>query len=362
MLKTKNLKVCFLAGTLGRGGSERQLIYMLRALTIAGVSTRVLCLTKGEALQSEIEAMGIRVEWVGRSGWKARRLYEIIKLLRREPADILQSAHFYTNLYVAAAARVLNVKAVGAIRSDLLTEIAANGLAGQWDLKLPHHLITNSSLAWERAKARGIPSQRIDLVPNVVNPDWLTNGVGTNGHQSISILFSGRLSDAKRPDRFLRMVSKLAGSDKRIKAVIAGDGPLKSGVQALANTLKIEMNQLEFLGEQSDMRSVYENVDMLVLTSDYEGTPNVVLEAMAFGLPVIATRVGGVPEIVGTDRGLMVDPEDEDGLAASTLRLVNDAALRKKFGKLGREYVTSFHSIDALQGRLMGIYRKLLPQ
>jgi len=86
MNKARELKVCFLAGTLGRGGAERQLIYMLKALTTAGIPTRVLCLTKGEALENEILEMGIPVTWVGKSKWKPVRLCQIILEVIREPA------------------------------------------------------------------------------------------------------------------------------------------------------------------------------------------------------------------------------------------------------------------------------------
>ncbi len=105
MLNLDELKICFLAGTLGRGGAERQLVYMLSALKRAGVQTRVLCLTQGESFEDEIKRLGVPVEWVGASGSRLVRLRRIIRSLRREPAHVLQSVHFYTNLYAALAAR-----------------------------------------------------------------------------------------------------------------------------------------------------------------------------------------------------------------------------------------------------------------
>src|SRR5262245_59851234 len=112
MVDLKELRVCILAGTLGRGGAERQRIYMLRALKEAGIKTRVLCLTRGEALEEEILALGISVTWVGRSRWRPIRLCRIIRELLRESADIFQSAHFYTNIYVALAGRLLGIKTI----------------------------------------------------------------------------------------------------------------------------------------------------------------------------------------------------------------------------------------------------------
>jgi glycosyltransferase involved in cell wall biosynthesis len=170
------------------------------------------------------------------------------------------------------------------------------------------------------------------------------------------------LTSDKRPDRFLRVVCRTlqACSETHVKAVIAGDGPLKPRLKELAHTLGLSPDKLEFLGELADINSAYQKADILMLTSDWEGTPNVLLEAMAYGLPVIATRVGGVPEIVEAGRGLVTEAEDENGLAAAALRLIGDADLRKSFGERGREYVSKSHSIQALGKRLISTYERVL--
>ena len=138
------MKVGFLAGTLGRGGAEKQLTLMLQALHGEGIETRVLCLTKGEAYENEIRDLGIDVDWIGGSENRLIRLANLISNLRRSPVDVIQSVHFYTNIYVGIAGRVLRTPNLGAIRNDLLSEIAANGNFGKWQLKLPQRLFANS--------------------------------------------------------------------------------------------------------------------------------------------------------------------------------------------------------------------------
>ena len=91
------MKICILAGTLGRGGAERQLYFMLRALVREGVTVKLLCLTKGEAFEEQIRELGVEVEWVGRTGNQLLRLYEIYKAVRAVKPDLIQSSHFYTN-------------------------------------------------------------------------------------------------------------------------------------------------------------------------------------------------------------------------------------------------------------------------
>ena len=88
------MKVCFLAGTLGRGGAERQLLYMLKALKGRDISTKVLCLTSGEAFEREIRSLGVPVEWIGKASNRPLRLLTVVDRLRKYAADIIQSTHF----------------------------------------------------------------------------------------------------------------------------------------------------------------------------------------------------------------------------------------------------------------------------
>ncbi|RMG45458.1 MAG: glycosyltransferase, partial [Acidobacteria bacterium] len=120
-------------------------------------------------------------------------------------------------------------------------------------------------------------------------------------------------------------------------------------------------NVVEFRGTIADTVPLYREVDIFVLTSDWEGTPNVILEAMASGLPVVATRVGGVPEIVQHgETGFLVDPEDEDGMVDAILTLIKNRDLRLKFGRAGREFVLAQHSLDKLPGYLQKLYELAL--
>lgn len=361
--KRKTLKVCFVAGTLGRGGAERQLIFMLRALKEAGVDIRVLCLTKGESLEEEIRAMGITVTWVGASRWRPIRLLRVMQELRREPAHILQSAHFYTNLYVAAAGWLLGIKAIGAIRNDLTSELESNGILGWGQLHLPRHLITNSRLARQRALLERIKSEHIDIVPNVVDVNGTNGPRNGNANGVFRILFVSRLTEQKRPDRFLQALKKIVEwrPDLQFRATVVGDGPLRSDLEKLADTLQLRPNHLEFLGELADVKPAFLNSDLLVLTSDWEGTPNVLLEAMGQGLPVVATKVGGVPELVRHgENGFLVEADNGDSTASSVIALIENSQLRNSMGVSGRRVVIEEHSPGRLANRLLTVYEKTL--
>ncbi len=362
MVDLERVKICFLAGTLARGGAERQLVYMLKALKNAGIQTQLLCLTTGEPLEDEIHKLGIPVMYVGNSRWRLIRLVRIIQQLRREPPHILQSAHFYTNLYVAIAARLLGIISIGAIRANVADEIKGSGRVGRWNLRLPTNLIANSEVARKKAVAQGIAPERIDFVQNVVEAlSEKRNGDG-DGEREVKILFAGRLCAQKRPDRFLRVINSIRQSrpQLKIKATIAGRGPLRQRMEELADGLGLAPGYVEFVGELADLKPLYSKSDMLMLTSDWEGTPNVLLEAMGCGLPVVATRVGGVSEIISEDTGLTVEAHDEEGLTAATLKMIDDGNLRTLLGRHGHEYVSRFHSLNALESQLTGVYKRIL--
>lgn len=359
----KDLRVCFLAGTLGRGGAERQLVFMLRALKAAGIESRVLCLTKGEPIEEEILALGIRVTWVGASRWRPIRLYRVIQELRREPAHIVQSAHFYTNLYVAVAARLLGMKSIGAVRNDLTSELKGHGVMGWGQLHLTGQLIANSELARRRAIDQGIKPEQIEVVPNVVDANRANGQVNGNGNGAARILFAARLTDQKRPDRFLHALQKIAESRPNLnfRGMIVGDGPLRPRLEELADSLGLRPKYVEFLGELADLKPAYEKSDLVVLTSDWEGTPNVLLEAMSRGLPVVATKVGGVPELVRNgENGFLVEADDASSVASSVIALLENPQLRISMGASGRQVALEKHSPQQLAERLITVYEKAL--
>lgn len=203
------MEVCFIAGTLGLGGAERQLVFMLRSLQNEGVRTRLLCLTRNEAFESTVKDLGIEVTWVGNSPNRLIRLFTIIKHISKRPPDILQSSHFYTNIYAGAAGKILGIPTIGAVRNDLESEIAASGVFGRWQVKLPAKLIANSESAQNRARQLGIEARNVHYVSNVVEPRPDRYYASKAWEDKLNIVFVGRLVRQKNPELFINMASTL---------------------------------------------------------------------------------------------------------------------------------------------------------
>jgi glycosyltransferase involved in cell wall biosynthesis len=362
MRELSQMRICFIAGTLGQGGAERQLFYKLRTLHKSGARVKLLSLTEGEYWEEKIRALGVDVAWVGKKSSRLLRLARIIAELRQEKFDIVQSQHFYTNIYAAAAARILGLREVGAVRNDAISEVKSNGRTmGRLSLTLPRLLAANSRAAMRNAESLGVPPARLRFLPNVVDPEAFRPRDG-DGSPTVRLIAVGRLSEQKRLDRFLSILSRVRKeSPVAVEGVIVGEGPLGSRLEEQAAGLGLLPDGVVFKGAVKDMAEIYSQADMLVLTSDHEGTPNVVLEAMASALPVVAARVGDLHDIIHHgESGFLREPEDVDSMAGDVLGLIKNADLRKKMGSCARRQVLDGFSPERLPGLLSEIYEVAL--
>jgi glycosyltransferase involved in cell wall biosynthesis len=278
---------------------------------------------------------------------------------------VIQSQHSFTNLYAALAGRANGLRSIGAIRTDCTREIRALGpVAGALSLRLPSALAVNSKLGLRNAEAMGASPSRLHLLRNVVDTDYFTPSLRNSGG-AVKVAAIGRLTEQKRFDRFLRVMSRADQVESRmgraIKGAIVGDGPLRKQLERQAAELGLLGRVIEFKGRLADTRSVYRWADLLALTSDWEGTPNVALEAMATGLPVSATSAGDLPEIIEDGQtGLLAEPDDEDRMADNMLRLIRDARLRVTYGLRAREFVAANYSLTQAPQALQHFYQAAL--
>jgi glycosyltransferase involved in cell wall biosynthesis len=180
------------------------------------------------------------------------------------------------------------------------------------------------------------------------------------------LLGVGRIVREKRFDLFITALSRLR---RQCKLEVCGrvigppqDQDLANELKSLGAQLGVFPDHLEFAGSNGDMALLYHRADLCVLTSDYEGTPNVLLEAMASGVPVVAMKVGGVPEIVQHgETGLLVEPGDLDGLVMALKQLAEDPARRAQMGRRACSFMREHHSLGRLPAILAALYEAALP-
>lgn len=169
-----------------------------------------------------------------------------------------------------------------------------------------------------------------------------------------------RLVPIKDIDTFLEAASDVRRSWPDVRFLIVGDGELRLSLTQQARALGLE-RCAHFLGWERDLAPIYADLDLVALSSLNEGTPVSLIEAMAAGLPVVATRVGGVPDLVEHGKtGLLVPPKDPKALSMAMRTLLDDATRRREMGRLGREAVYPKHSDGALLNRIDQLYASLL--
>jgi glycosyltransferase involved in cell wall biosynthesis len=196
--------------------------------------------------------------------------------------------------------------------------------------------------------------------PRARAPGGLRESLGLDATTPL-VGFIGRLSPEKGPEVFVRAALLLQGRQSPAQCVFIGEGPMQAELAALSERLGLR-GRLHFAGLRDDMATVYNELDVAVSTSHSEAMPLALMEAMASGLPVIATRVGGVPDIVEHGQtGWLVASGDFDDIAGRCAALVNDPALRQRMGERGRlrtierfELGESVDRVGRLLNRLAG--------
>ena len=356
----RGLRICLLAGTLGQGGAERQLSYIASALKSSGAEVLVLTVTSGEVWESRLQAIGVPVQFVGASASRLKRLLAVARAVKRFRPTLVQSQHFYMNSYASLVARLFRLHAIGAVRGDGFFDLRDCGRLGKLCLNLPHKLAVNSRAAIRNLTSLGCHPERLHHFPNVIDLARFPLGHGMNGSPA-TILGVGRFTAEKRFDRFLRVIALLKQrSGAAFRVTIAGDGPLRLEMEKLARSLGLS-DTVKFCGDVPDIQSLYRQAHILLFTSDYEGTPNVVMEALASGLSVVATAVGDVPDLIQDgSTGFLVEPNDESALADRLKVLLQDRSLRSDMSRRGRAFVETHHSLDLLPAQLEALYRAVL--
>jgi glycosyltransferase involved in cell wall biosynthesis len=308
--------------------------------------------------------MGIDPVWVGRQASPLLRLIILASALQRFKPQVIQSAHAYVNLYAALLGRAFGASSLGALRNSLKLSQEA---CGRWTpslIRAPHALLVNSHGAIDELKqCQLVSADRIWLLPNVLDLDQFDQRPPPRTDNPPTAVLVARLIKLKRVDCFLRALAVARQLEPRLRGLVVGDGPERGPLEQHARELGLHDGAVTFLGARDDVPHVLSEVSMLVLASEDEGSPNVILEAMAARLPVISTPAGDARILVHDGQtGYLVPFGDSDAMAAKMVALTHAPDRARNFGAAGRRYVEKFHSTAGLGNRLLTIYRSVAEQ
>lgn len=291
-------------------------------------------------------------------------LVELYRLFRRERPVVVHANSSKAGILgrlAAVAARVpVRLFTVHGWAFKAHAGIAAK--AYLWADRLMSPLTTMTICVAESERRAGLRARtcragRTVVIHNGVDLAQLRRLPGAAG-MPVTLLSVGRLRPPKDFTTLVRAVAALDPGSARLR--IAGDGPDRTALATEVARLDLG-GVVELLGQRGDVDELLAGADVFVLSSDSEGLPMSVLEAMAAGLPVVASAVGGVPELVRDgETGALVPPRDSAALAGAIRRLVVDPALRDRLGEAGRRRVEREFSLDRCRREHLEIYRDAL--
>lgn len=205
------------------------------------------------------------------------------------------------------------------------------------------HMTVVCQAAYYHALALGVDPRRLHHIANGVDIDERTIRPAASLHNILGLPkattlvgYIGRLAPEKGPDLFLRMARLLANDPHDVHFVLIGDGPMRKTLEKMTGEFAIT-NRVHFTGVRDDVSELLPSLALTVLSSHAEGMPLALMEAMVAGLPVVATSVGGVPELVEHGySGLLVSPDDPRGLADAVKELLDNEPLRLRMGAAAR--------------------------
>jgi len=247
---------------------------------------------------------------------------------------------------------------------QFLTYRVFSGFIFPFELKILRNADLLTSVSYTTARELnafyGFDENTIKIIGNGVDNEFFIPS--ESDRNSSYVLYSGRLAYRKGLIDLVKSAKYVCSKHPSAFYVIAGDGPLRNHLRKLVN--KMGLSDKIFIISQINKMNIlkyYQNAAVLALPSYYESLPNTILEAMACGLPIVATPIGDIPRIVKNGRtGFLVPPRNPEALGEAILKLLKEESLRKKMGEASREEVKRSYSCHSLADRVMDCYKLIM--
>ena len=365
------IRVLQIIPSLDRCGAEKQLTLLAAGLPRDRFDVHVCALTRGGPLEQPLQQAGIPVTIIGKS-WKIdplayRRLRRLI--VRLQP-DIVHTWIFAANAYGRWAA----------FRAGVRHVLAGERCVDPWkrwhELALDRHLarqtqriVTNSNGVREFYVRHGLPAEKFVVIPNGIGPFVPPNGSRDELLAELQlprdarlIACINRLWPQKRLKDMIWAADLLKSLRDDTHLLIIGDGPQRWRLERFRDQVEIA-DQVHLLGERDDVPRFLPHLDCLWLGSEYEGQSNAIMEAMAAGVPVVATDIPGNRDLVVPETtGYLVPVGDRAGFARWTQRLLGDRDLASRLGHAARQRMLTEFSVEQMVRRHMQLYEQILAE
>jgi glycosyltransferase involved in cell wall biosynthesis len=361
------LRVVHLVEALGTGGLERVVQSLARHAKERGLDVQVLCAVRAGPLAAEIEASSVPVRVLGLTGYRPRDILRAARVLGEIDPDIIHTHGHFAGVLGRAAAWWAGLPiSVHHLHTIDTTLRRRHRRMERFLARLTDRVICCSRAVAEHARLDlGIPESLVLIVPNGIEPmSCVTPGaalakIGRPAKPVIGCI--GSLTPHKGQSILLRSLEHLPCDRPLPTIVLIGDGPERAVLEALAAALPRRPRVL-FLGERQDARALLPAFDLLVVPSlEREGFGLAAIEGMDAGVPVIASRVGGLPEVVEEGRtGILVPPGDATALAQAIAGLLDRPETGRALGAEGRRSVQESFRASIMARLIENLYEEAM--
>ena len=361
---SERIRLFLMVNTFETGGSERQFAVLAQNLSPDKFSIHLGCIRAGGRFA---EIFGKVPEFrLGGSlfGWRAlRSRWRLRSHLLRHRVQIAHAFDFYANMSLVPAARLARVPVViGSHRQlgDLMTPAQFRVQLAAF--RFCDAILCNSHAAADRLAEHGVSREKLVMIGNAL-PAEIFAPADPAVPRRPGVLRVGMVARMnahyKNHSGFLRIAARIRQQLPNVEFLLAGDGPLRLELEQEACNVGLQ-DSVIFLGDRRDINAVHASMDVAVLTSDSESLSNVILEAMAARLPVVAYRSGGNPELINEERGTLVAPGNETEFADAVITLLAEPALREQLGRNARTFVNEHFSLEQVRNQYQELYQNLL--
>jgi glycosyltransferase involved in cell wall biosynthesis len=355
-------RILYLVGELGLGGLQRQLCLLLERMDRDRYRPALVVWDRyGDSDYVErIRGLNVPVYFLPRHISASFKLFAFRQLVNRLTPEVVHSFSFYTNFPAVWATFGSQAVPVGSVRGDFFRDKGRCGpLLGRLNARWPRYQIFNNRAAAQRVGHRKslFSPERAHVVRNGIDlNDFQMIPFRQNG-QIASVIGVGSLLQVKRWDVLLKAAKELKQRGLNYHIRIAGRGPMRETLESQVQELGLQ-DQITFLGHVNNVSQLLSEGNFLVHTSDAEGCPNVVMEAMACGRAVIATDAGDVPFLVENGQsGFVVPRGDQKALTDCIEKLIKDPELCWRMGQTGRQKAEREFSLDRVVSETLEAYR-----
>jgi glycosyltransferase involved in cell wall biosynthesis len=368
----KKARILFVVNGFSIGGGELKLLELIRELK-RQYSEQFECFICsvgiGGPLKKQFESLGYQTVLFKKSGrYDFSQVTRLTRMIRQEKINLVQTTLFYADVIGTYAAKLAGLNRIisweAVTQPYKLKHLTAYRLASKW---FARSVAVSHAVERQLNRQRHVSPLKTCTIQYGVDTKRFAPGKDRSLYKELNLSSKNiligtvaRLTEQKGHRYLIEAMPEVLRFFPDARFIFIGDGPLFAELDELARSRDVA-KAVHFLGFRTDISRLLQNLDLFVLPSLYEGLPNVVLEAMACGLPVVATAVDGTPEaVVHGKTGILVPSRQSKSLEDALISLLNKPGIMKQFGQAGRKRIENQFSLESQVAQFVTLYQSML--